>query len=209
MQFIIEAFDAISSGLRKCLCSTVVLLLCACGGAGTQDSDQLSALQERQRATNQLIASFSPIEYTELNTIPTSGSALYQGFVSGQFSNTDDDITDTLIGDLSLQVVFDAPEMVSGSVGNFLDDRGNSMSGSLVLSGGVLDRGGDPDIDATFTFDGSGDIIDNGGRSISVTAAFAGDFLKDGYTGVGGDVQGQAIVNGLSQSFGGLFIASQ
>ncbi|WP_411891773.1 hypothetical protein [Yoonia sp. SDW83-1] len=183
-------------------------LLCSCGG-GTGSTTALTALQEMQASTNQLVSEFSPIEYTEFSAIPTSGVVAYQGFVAGQLSNTTDDVTDSLNGTLLVFVDFEATEMVTGSANNFLDDAGHALLGEITLSGGTVNRAGDPNVDATFSFDGTGDLTDANSQTISLTTVFTGDFLGDTYQGVGGDVQGQAIVDGTPQSFGGLFIVSQ
>lgn len=187
--------------------ATICLLLCSCGGSGGSGVDpQLAALETMRADANRLVEDFSPLSYTDLAIVPTVGTATYQGYLSAQLSNTSDGITDTLIGDLSLQVDFAASNMVTGSAEGFLDENGAPLVGTLTLSNGSLDRDGDPNTDATFTFEGSGQLIDVAGQTLILSTNFEGDFLEDNYSGVGGDILGQVIVDGNVQSLGGIFI---
>lgn len=169
----------------------------------------MSALELKRDAADQMFADFTPAEYTDLTALPTSGAVIYSGFVSGVLSNTDDSITDTLIGDLSVNVSFEGPEMVSGIANGFLDDDGNMLTGELNLSGGALDRDGDPNVDATLTFEGSGELTAASGDVLIINTDFSGDFLGEQLEAIGGEAIGQVTVDGINQSFGGGFIATQ
>ncbi len=206
------------TGRRSVQFSTVAvcMVLGACsggGGVGGTEYDKVDsatlALRQAQANTNDLRAEFSPIVYTDLLTIPTTGSAQYSGFISGQLSDISDDVTDGLIGELQLEIAFAETDMVSGRATNFLDQRGNPVIGSIALTGGALNRDGDPNVDATFSFEGLGELTDTNGRNLELDVDFDGDFLGDQNAGIGGDVMGQVNVEGATQSFGGLFIASK
>lgn len=190
--------------VAACVCFAVCI---GCGGSGGGPST--SPLEETTNATNRMVSDFTPIQYTDLNTLPTSGTANYQGYISAQLSNTSDDITDALRGELSVSVDFGSADIVSGTAQNFLDQDGAQLSGTLSLSDGVLDRTGDPVSDATFTFEATGDLTDSNGRILMVETAFEGDFLETNHTGIGGDLAGRVTVDGEDQSLGGFFIASQ
>jgi hypothetical protein len=181
--------------------------LSSCGSGSDAVEPIPTALDEMNASASSLISSFTPVEYTDLSLIPTTGTAGYSGFILGQLSNTDDDVTDTMIGELSIQVSFSEQNMVSGVASSFLDENGNPMTGEISISGGVLDRAGDTAVDATFAFEGSGELVDLDGRAIQLDAAFEGDFLGESANGIGGDVLGQVTVDGTGQSFGGIFIA--
>lgn len=184
------------------------LLLCSCSGSGGTEADApLDRLEAMRTETSQLVAKFSPVAYTELTDVPPVGSASYRGFVSAQLSNTSDNVTDTLIGELSIDVNFAESDIVTGAAEGFLDENGLPLTGMLVLSNGTLDRAGDPNTDATFTFAGAGSLVDASGQTLNILANFEGDFLENNYSGVGGDFLGQIIVDGNAQSLGGLFIA--
>ena len=189
---------------------SVSTALCACNGSGGSGVDaSLTDFDRLEAATNQLRDDFTPVQYSDLATIPTSGSANYQGYLLGQLSNTTDAVTDRLAGQLTLTVDFAGTEMVSGNASNFVDDQGQQIEGQLELSGGTLDRDGDPNVDSTFVFRGSGDLVDADGQTLIMNTDFEGDFLDTSHSGLGGDVIGQVAVDGEVQSFGGLFIASQ
>ncbi|MEJ6404933.1 hypothetical protein [Yoonia sp. 2307UL14-13] len=200
--------------IRRCHSASMLLasgmLLCSCmasgGGGSTAD---VSALVQMRADANRLLDRYDPIEYTDLSTVPTTGSATYSGFISGQLADTGDTVTDSLIGELLVEVDFGAVEMVSGSADNFLDDQSNPLTGSITLSGGTLDREGDPTVDATFQFTGQGELVDTHGQTLVLNTDFEGDFLADGQTGIGGDVLGRVTVDGDEQSFGGFFVSAQ
>ena len=193
---------------RSLQCCIAFQLLASCGGGGGEPGvvTEMARLNAMRAEANQLVEDFTPVEYTDLATIPVTGGANYEGFISAELSNTTDDVTDTLIGQLHLNVSFDPGEMVTGQADNFLDDAGEALTGTLALSQGSLDRGGDPDMDATFTFRGEGDLQDSNGRTLTLTTVFEGDFLEEDYFAVGGDVLGQVTVEGDDQTLGGLFI---
>jgi hypothetical protein len=69
-----------------------------------------------------------------------------------------------------------------------------------------LDRAGNPETDATFTFDGNGALVDSNNSRLSMTMLFEGDFLNAGATGLGGNVLGTLTENGVGQTLEGLFI---
>jgi len=183
------------------------LIVSACGGSGSSTDPQLAELDARSASAKALIESFQPITYTDPNSVPTSGMANYAGYFLGQMANTDDIITNSLTGDMDFQLDFAASGMVSGTVSGILDDGGNPMSGQIVLSGGRLDRSGDPDIDATFGFEGNGSLTDISSNTIDLDLVFEGDFLGPVADGIAGDILGRAQFGGISQSVGGAFIA--
>ena len=195
--------------IRSLVCVYVSVSLSGCMSGGGSSDQVTSALEAKRLAAEQMFMDFNPPEYTSLSMVPTTGSATYDGFVSGVLSNTSDDVTDTLIGDLSINVSFDGSEMISGVADGFLDDSGNHLSGEIILSGGELDRAGDPNVDATLTFDGSGQLTAANGDTIAIDADFAGDFLGDEFEAVGGEALAQVTVDGATQSFGGSFIATR
>ncbi len=204
--------SGLQSYLRNIIWLKLVLagsLVSACGGSGgSGDDPQASELQQMRTATNQLLADFTPIEYTELAMVPTVGTATYNGFISGQLSNTEDDVTDTLIGQMTVEVDFEAVDIVTGTASGFLDDNGDQMTGMLTLMGGYLDRDGNPNVDATFLFEGTGELVDIDGQTLVLDTDFGGDFLGATGDGIGGDFAGQVTADGESQSIGGLFIGN-
>lgn len=191
---------------KAILCSCLVIS--ACGGAGSHSAPQLTELEVLNASANSLIRSFQPIDFTDPGLVPTFGTAEYAGYFLGQLADTDDDLTNSLSGRMAMQVDFAASEMISGAVFGILDDNGAPVSGQIDLSGGVLLRDGDPNVDATLTFSGYGVLIDINSNTINLDVAFEGDFLRDDVTGIAGDVLGRAESDGTNQALGGVFIVS-
>lgn len=204
----------------------LVGLLAGCGGSAattpvvtgppvvtapviTQASlSEMAAMQSAQAA---MISDYSsPIVYTPLASVPTSGNAVYKGYLGGTLANSSDGLTDTIIGEMSLTVEFTNSSVnVSGSARNFRDDDGALMTGSLTFSTGDLDRGGDPSSDATLTLTANGTLIDADTNSLLFGTQLEGDMLGTNYSAVGGAVLGLVTHNGISQDIDGEFIAER
>lgn len=201
----------------------LLLALSACGGGGgggdgepmvtpppdpTPPSPGDSAMWDARAAL--LTTHTEPTNYTALSSLPTSGTATYDGYFSGTLSNTTDNVTDSLIGALSLGVQFRATTVtVSGTVSDFVDSDDNALTGELTLSAGSLDRGGDPGSDATLVMQANGTLRDAQGQDLIIGTQLEGDFLGTGHAAVGGEVLGGVTVNGVDQDFDGDFIAAR
>lgn len=200
--------------------------LAACGGGGgggdgtppttpvptpptsPTPGDDLDTMEAGRAA---LLATYAdPLEYTNLSAIPTQGDANYQGYFSGTLADTGDSITDTLIGQIDLDVDFTSNSVrVSGHVDNFVDADDDALTGSLTLGSGSLDRDGNPSNDATLVLTASGTLTDDRGRDLAIGTQLEGDFLGDNHRAVGGEVLGSVTVNGSDQDFDGSFIAER
>lgn len=181
-------------------------ILAACGSGSTDQDQQVNQFDQLNAAANALIADNLPLVYTDLASDIPSGTVGYAGYLVAYFENTNDDITDAMAGRMELDVSFDAPEMVSGRALGIYDEEGRRLTGTIDLTGGVLDRGGNPETDATFTFDGNGALVDANNSRLSMTMLFEGDFLNAGATGLGGNILGTLTENGVGQTLEGLFI---
>ncbi len=165
---------------------------------------------EMQSARNLLIATHSPISYTNPSALQTSGALTYDGYLGGVLANADDQLTDSMIGEMALTVTFNNSNVVvTGDASNFRDEDNAILTGTLVFSGGVFDRNGDPDADATFTMTANGTLVDDQGRPLVFGTQLEGDFFGTTYGAIGGDVLGRVTYNGSSQDFDGLFIAAR
>lgn len=157
-----------------------------------------------------LVGDFDPIEYTALASVPTTGEAVYNGYFYGGLANDTDDITDSVIGTMAMTVTFNATSVgVTGSVDDFADADDNAMSGSVTLSGGSLNRDGNPSNDATLLVQANGTLTDSADRALVLGAQLEGDFLGGAYTGVGGAALGSVTVDGVDQDFDGGFIGEK
>lgn len=196
--------------VRHGVLMSIALAASACTGSAepplTSNPVALTAAQVYARDASSLIQSFQPIEFTDLSLLPGSGTVIYDGFLLGQLANLDDDLTDSFAGKLSLIVRFESDQMVTGIIQDVVDEDGNSLTGQLTLSGGNLNRSGNPNVDATFVFQGEGELTTNKQELILFDLEFEGDFLGSNNEGIGGDVLGRASTNNGSQAVGGLFI---
>ncbi len=153
---------------------------------------------------------YDPSQYTALNTIPTTGSATYQGYLTGDLANRSDAITNEMIGQLDMAVNFNAQSVgVTGTVTNFVDADDRGITGSLTLSQGALDRAGNPASDPTLRIRATGTLTDHADRDLAMSLYLEGDFLGSTYGAVGGDALGAVTVNGVEQDFDGSFIAER
>jgi len=207
-----EYFQSRSNTFGKPLSPRAVLLCSfffasACGGSGSSTDAQLAELNALNASADAMIERFQPVSFTDPNMVPAVGTANYAGYFLGQMADTDDSLADTLTGEMALQVEFAATSMVSGTVFGILDENGDEVTGQIDLSGGVLDRDGDPNTDATFGFEGDGTLTDINSNTIILDLVFEGDFLGTDASGIAGDILGRADSGGTSQAIGGAFIA--
>ena len=152
----------------------------------------------------------SPIVYSPLQNIPTTGTATYDGYFFVELSNGSDSLPDELIANLRLQVSFN-PNNVSagGSASNFFDENQDTLSGEVTLTSSNLDRTGNPNSDATFTASMSGNLSPKTGSDFGIAARLEGDFLGASHDALGGAVFGRATQDGELQDVDGRFIAAR
>lgn len=199
-------YTYVDSILPKAVLICSCCLVSACGGSESTTNVHLSDLAALNASADALLASFQPVTFSAPDLVPNSGRSEYAGYFLGLLADTGDNITDTLIGQMVVGVDFDATQMVSGEIYGILDENGNTMTGVIGLSGGTLDRAGDPNVDATFIFAGEGKLIDINANSIELDLVFEGDFLAANSTGIGGDILGRASSGETDQAVGGVFI---
>lgn len=214
--------------LRPALACVTICALTACGGGGGSTSETVVTLDPTVQTSTQtpdtstagqrasataLLAEWAPTNpptYTTISSIPTTGSADYTGFVYGELSNENDDITDSVIGSLTLEVGFNAGgASFAGTANDFVDESDNDLTGSLIISGGSLNRAGNPADDATVGIGLAGTLTDDADNDLVFGFALEGDFLGGAYNAIGGAALGRVTVDGVNQDFDGGFIAEQ
>lgn len=216
--------------VRPAVASVMLCGLAACGGGGGSTSETPPVEEPRtptpepilidtstdgQRAAAiDLLNTWAPTNppvYTGLSAIPTTGSADYTGFIYGELANTSDDITDSVIGSLTLEVGFNAGgASFGGTASGFVDEDDNDLTGSLTVSSGTLNRDGNPANDATVGIALSGTLTDTADRDLTFgSVALEGDFLGSAYNAIGGAALGRVTVDDVDQDFDGGFIAAQ
>ena len=201
---------SISFNVQRLLPYLALVAVGACGGSGgsggSGSSSRVDPLEQMNARAVAFIQSKQPTVFTGMERVPTMGNVDYSGFLLVRLSNTSDTITDTISGEMHVQVDFDQAAMVTGSTGTLLDDRGKELDGQIMFSAGSLDREGDPNSNATFEFSGSGILIDDIGQAIDLELAFEGDFLEQEATAIGGAVLGRSTTESIAQTVGGVFM---
>jgi hypothetical protein len=214
--------------LRPAVASVMLCSLAACGGGSSSDPVEDVVIPEEDSGTTTPDTSTSGQEasaqdlldlwapdnapvYTALSSIPTTGGASYAGYVFGELSNGSDDITDSVIGSLSLEASFTTGGATfSGSVSDFVDSDDTDLAGSLAISGGTLDRDGNPASDPTVVrVNVAGVLTDAADNDLDFGFQLEGDFLGSAYNAIGGNALGSVSVDGVDQDFDGGFIAEQ
>lgn len=215
--------------VRPMVASVMICGLAACGGGGgstsetpvTQEPDAIPAPTTPDTSTSGQRASAvallnewaptNPPVYTALSAIPLSGDADYTGFIYGELSNGSDDITDSVIGSLTLEVGFNAGGASFGGTANgFVDADDNDLTGSLTVNGGSLNRAGNPADDATVDVVLAGTLTDTADNDLEFSSVtLEGDFLGSAYDAIGGAALGGVTVDGVNQDFDGGFIAER
>lgn len=218
------------ASLRPVLACVFLAGLAACGGGGgggadtpvteeprapTPEPTVIDTSTDGQRAAAiGLLNTWAPTNppvYTALSAIPTTGSADYDGYIYGELSNDSDDVADSLIGSLSLEVGFTAGgASFGGTATGFVDEDDAELTGSLTVNNGTLNRGGNPAGDATIGITLAGTLTDTAGQDLTFSSVtLEGDFLGSAYNAIGGAALGGVTVNGVDQDFDGGFIAER
>lgn len=183
--------------------------LLACGGSSGKISAQEKQLTDLTIRRENLFRKFQPIVFTNLADVPTTGSASYNGYLTGFLSNTPANLPNSLSGNVHLQVSFGSDFAISGTAENFLDDMGFPLAGSIILSDGQLNRLGNPTVDATLSFRGDGSLENRYSKQIEVSSVFQGDFIGITGEGIGGDVLGRVTSEGTDFRLAGVFVVEK
>lgn len=192
---------------------TLLVAGCSSGGSVPPDTPDRSSMYQAQldginAEISELANRYIDVPFTPEAMIPTTGVVAYDGFWSGVLSNGEDQITDSITGELHIDVSFtDDQSRSHGVIQSFRDSIGAPMSGSLELYDFRISRSGNAS--ETIGFTGAGDLVDEGGSAIAITAQFGGNFVGLQAQGVAGEATGYADVDQQRQAVGGSFIAEQ
>lgn len=198
-----------TGNLGKILTGIGSLVLAACGGAGIPDDERpqspAKSYVEYQAQAVALHSQWDLAGATDPSTLPFGGSAHYDGVVELRFQTSAGDLF--MDGGLHLDVDF-AANQISGNAGSFVQQDENPVSGSLAISGGVIDRGANPAVEYTYSAIIAGTLTTST-DSFVVGGDIHGDFLGAAQQSVAGIVAGNAQSNmGVGYVFGD-FIAEQ
>lgn len=220
--------------IRPVLAASLIALLTACGGGGGAGSETpattdptipapeagpstldpadvprtTTALDEAANGMIDTWAGTTPIAYTSLAVIPTSGSARYDGYLYGALSDARGSQTESVIGRLNLDVAFsNSSAGFTGNASDFVTGDNDALTGTLSISGGGLNRNGNPASDATVQGVAVNGTLTGAGATRVFGIALEGDFLGTTAEAIGGDALGRVTVDGTDQDFDGGFIA--
>ncbi len=183
----------------------VFLLLSACGGdSGTGGTTPPINYQEYQDLSAALNATWVGVSPTDPGTLPISGAASYSGYV--QLS------VETATGELGMAGSIDIlasflNSSLSGSASGFVDQNANQLSGTLAITGGVLDRSANTSIETTYSAN-LGGTLTGGGDQFVISGDVLGDFLGAEHLASSGVISGSAISGfGNGYMFGSFLVA--
>jgi len=180
-------------------------LLTACGGGGGDEQPSSLTYSDYQAQLSTLQTTWSGVAATDPSTLPISGSATFNGVLSLSVQTSGADLD--MAGALTLTSNF-ATDTLTGNATNFITANDAAMSGSLAITGGVLDRAANTNIAHTFSaaIDGT---LGGAGDSYLIQGTLLGDFLGTGNLGTSGVVNGFATSSfGVGYMFGD-FLAQQ
>jgi hypothetical protein len=163
------------------------LAACSSGGSSSNSAPTFTELADEGTT---LAGQIEALDYTDPSSLPTTGSAQYNG-VMGLAVDGGETPDSVLLGELTMDVGFDQ-NAISGSVTNIVDRNNDRYEGQLALSNGVIDRTVDPTSAWTYGVDATGSVTDPTGTRWNVQADMLGDFFGPGYSHTGGDVFGDA-----------------
>lgn len=177
------------------------------GVAGCSGSTPMTFQQQIDAGTEMYERSeFLP--YSLPASIPTSGSARYQGYVATDIAYAGV-VSNAVIGNLTLDANF-ANDTISGSASNFVDIAGENYSGSLAVTSGVYDRTLDPTTDFTIAADIRGTLTDTGAVTYAVDGEMFADFIGVNHQFIYGFVEGTVTsIDGVGTLEGGAVIAER
>ena len=175
---------------------SALLGLVACGGTTTP-----LTFAEITTAGNELGDRIGTAQSTDPTTLPTSGSATYDGYIGATVEN------DYVVqGEMEMTANFAGAGDLSGRVYNVVGDDGFEYGGELDLDNSTLDRTADTSEEYTFDMDMSG-TLNGDGEDWVVDAFLVGDFAGLGHEYIGGAVGGTFTAGGIPQDIiGGGFV---
>jgi hypothetical protein len=151
-----------------------------------------------------------PVTYASPDDAPMSGTAQFSGYAYGSMTNSADSVTDNIIGDLNIDVVFgNTSSSFTGSIENFVDEDGTAMSGTLTLTSGTFDRLGDPAADSTIGISVRGTLTDAASQDLTIGGRLEGDFLGSSTDAIGGEFLGTVTFEDTEQDLNGGFVAER
>jgi hypothetical protein len=192
------------------LARTWVVALAAAGVmAGCSDSDSSDrSFDDLDSAGDALFNEALDAGLTDPSTLPTSGSATYDGYMGMTLADEATNPT-VLVGDLTMSVEFEGTPTFEGTVDDFVDNRNEEYDGSLQITDGVVFR--DVDVEEFYSaeFEVNGTLTNPDGEDMDFDGDGVGDFYGDDQEYMLGDHGGIVTVDGDVIEYGGGFVAER
>ncbi len=157
----------------------------------------LSGTGNQSVAASQMLTCVGSLQPTPIAQMPTSGTATYNGYVSGQFAPTAVS-TDNIIGDAVLIANFGGAGSVTGTLNNFNSTQQGNLSGTLNLTSGAI-TGNTVNVSIAGTLTGSA-------NSVTFATAGGGGFFGKNAAGFLAGTTGTAITGGFTDPSAGLTV---
>lgn len=189
------------------ICILAIASLSACGGTdgvGVDTRPPVDYASYAAQATS-LHNTWDSVPVTDPANLPVSGTAQFNGVAGLRLQTTGGELK--VNGALGLNVDF-ASDSLSGSAGGFSDESNTGVSGTLAITGGVIDRLATVGVEYTYTANIGGTLAASS-DSFAILGDIYGDFSGAGAGAALGIVAGTAQSGyGTGYVFGD-FIASQ
>lgn len=175
----------------------------ACGGGGSGGAPDRVA---EAAALDALLVNTS---ISNPQRLPVSGRAQYNGYMRANLPTGADGARLNYLGDLTMDVNFAAArDEVAGQASGFATGSGDTLAGTLAITGGDLYRDTDPDVNYTFTGNVDGRLT-QGGRAFVIDAEIEGEFRGRDQDGVRGLLFGDVVGPAGQDIFDGTFAATR
>jgi hypothetical protein len=200
-----------ANGMRAALVAPLCLgLLAGCGGGGDEGDEDRPSRSEMLTLARNLGEASEELDYTDPESLPTTGSAEYDGIMSIETGGSSG-APSRMVGELGLEVNFGRDgNFLSGEAENFVGSNGKELDGSLEISAGGLDRDVDPDSDVP-TYVGSieGTLENPNGAEYRMSGSLEGDFRGEEPDYAVGTVDGILRGPDGNGTFDGDFVAER
>lgn len=177
---------------------------CSDSGSGS-DADASPTYAELSEQVEVLEDRTENLLLTDPSSLPTSGSASYDGVI-GLGSDGSGGAPKDFAGELTLNVDFSRDDL-SGQATNFVTAGEERLDGTLAITTGDIARGTDPKLEPTYAFDMGGTLSDADGDDYRVDATGVGAFLGEDADATFGFVGGEMTSAGGTASLGGAYLA--
>lgn len=173
----------------------VAAMLCGTLTACSDDDFEDRSFSDYEDDIEELENEIVGLDYTDPATLPTTGSAQYNG-VMGLAVGGGESPAEVLAGDLELNASF-AQSAVTGSVTDIVDGNNDEYGGSLDIDDDYFNRNTDPDDEFTYGASLTGSVTDPDGDEWDIDAIMDGDFFGTNWSHTAGEVVGDACTTPL------------